>query len=221
MGQKTTLSGGIITFHPLPSSFPTLLVSQCKEGHAPPSCRIKKETKHDGEGTDPPHREMATMQWGGAYPLLVASKRKWENDGALPVVEQQQCNKEGHVLSSSRCGNDVVPVRVVSLFQKKGKFGGRTLYAQPLDLVPQPPWPPWLSCLRPSTPSSSSRHGRGLVGRVVGEEETKKSWSSTYMWRCSHVTQTRVKRDLVISTHESYYFIGLLLYNIYIKKNIK
>ena len=34
-----------------------------------------------------------------------------------------------------------------------------------------------------------------------------------------HVTvqshdSTRVKRDLVISTHESYYIIGLLLYNI-------
>ena len=132
-----------------------------EEGHAPPPRRIKKETKHDGEGADPPHREMATTRRGGAYPLLVASKRTWENDG------------EGCQPSLSWNSNNVVPVRVVSFFFKKREIWRAHL----VHPAPQP---------RPSTSSTFStissssfyslilvvswlwRHGCGVVGRVGG-----------------------------------------------------
>ena len=73
------------------------------------------------------------------------------------------------------------------------------MYAQPLDL---------LDLLRPSTPLSSSRHGRGVVGRVGGGWRRRNEKKLEFNL---HVTvqsrdSTR-KRDLVISTHESYYII--------------
>jgi len=99
----------------------------------------------------------------GVCPSLSRPKGNEKTTGrvpALPVMEQQQHDEKGHVPSSSHCGNDVVPVRVVNFFFKKGNFDGRTLYAQPLNLVPQPPQP---SHLRSSTPSSSSHHGYGIM----------------------------------------------------------
>ena len=50
---------------------------------------------------------------------------------------------------------------------------------------------------------------------VVGEEEMKKKGLkfNLHVMVQAHES-TRVKLDLMISTHESYYIIGLLLYNI-------
>ena len=123
----------------------------------------KMKGEHNGKGRCPAcHGEMATTRQGGAYHPK-GNENMTGRAGALPIVEQQQRDEEGTCPSLSRCGNDIVPVREVSFFLKKGKFGRRTLYAQPLNLVPQPPRPPRPSRLRPSNPSSLLRHSRGVM----------------------------------------------------------
>ncbi len=147
----------------------------------------KRKGEHDGEGASPPRRGIATTRRGGCPPPRCVIGTTWERAPPFPCV---------------------APVRVVrTFFLKKGKFAGAPC-TPPLDL---------LDCLV-LVASWSWRSGRGCRRVwgwvVVGEEETKKKLKFNLHVTVQSRDSTRVKLDLVISTHGSYYIIGLLLYNI-------
>ncbi len=172
---------------------------------------------------------MATTRWRGVCPLLVASKREEEHDeegqGPPRHIEKERRTRWG--IATTRRGGCppprcvigttwerappfpcVAPVRVVrTFFLKKGKFASAPCMP-PLDL---------LNCLV-LVVSWSWRSGHGCRRVwgwvVVGEEETKKKLKFNLHVTVQSRDSTRVKLDLVISTHGSYYIIGLLLYNI-------
>jgi len=187
----------------------------------------ENEREHDGEGTSPPrHVEIATTRRRG---LLVASKREEEHDeegqGPPRHIEKERRTRWG--IATTRRGGCppprcvigttwerappfpcVAPVRVVrTFFLKKGKFAGAPC-TPPLDLLDR-------LILIASWSWHSGRGCRRVWGWVVvGEEETKKKLKFNLHVTVQSRDSTRVKLDLVISTHGSYYIIGLLLYNI-------